>query len=290
MKLPNTVGIGALLGCIILLVFLFRAQNQLDLANAALASLKAQNADLSARAADLENHVVDDSVLKRLQADQREAIKLRGEVANLKNSVAAAEKKAAAAAAAAQKPSASKTPQLATENPADSRYARVLSRKLNANVGLGHGLLFGGWQSQPGKQAFGMAVPSRDPSGGDTVEIQTKWFEVSDEVLAKLDATTATTLLRAAGQQANMTPDQLAAFLKTLDSTPGIDTISSPAMTISSGRQGRVTVGNSLQTPEGATIELGPAMDFIPTLSADGSSVDLVVDAKLTLPKTPPSD
>jgi hypothetical protein len=275
MKLPNIVAVAALLGCIILVILLFRTLNELALANAALAALRSNNADLTIRISDLERKAVDDPLLQRLQADQRDAIKLRGEVATLKKSLAAAETKAAAA----QKSSATKTPQSLSEQPSPNPYTRVLSRKVTANLGLGHGLLFGGWPSQPGKQTFAMAIPTRDSAGGETVTIQMKLFEVPDEALDKLDKTV---LIHATSQQATMTPDQLATFLKSLETTPGIDILSAPKVTVFSGQQGAVSVGNKMPTPDGAMVDVGTQIELLPTISSDGSSVELAVDAKLT--------
>jgi hypothetical protein len=147
-------------------------------------------------------------------------------------------------------------------------------------MGLGHGLLFGGWQTEPGKQTFAVAVPDRDPTNPQTVTLQTRLFEVSQEALGKLDTAM---LVRAAGQQATMTPEQVATFLTSLDSTPGVSVLSSPRMVVFSGQQGRVFVGNHLRTPDGM-MEFGSAIDFLPTLGADGETVDLAVNAKLTLP------
>jgi hypothetical protein len=284
MKPSNIVAAAALLGCVILVILLFRAQNELTLANAALATLRSSNADLTARITELEGKAIDESLLQRMRADQREAIKLRGEVGALKKSLAAAESKAAAAIAAAQKTSQTKSSQPSSE-PSANPYTRVFGRKLTANLALGHGLLFGGWQSEPGKQTFAMAVPSRD-SGGETVTVQTRLFDVSDQALEKLDKTL---LLHAASQQATMTPDQLANFLKTLESTPGIDVLSAPRVTAFSGQQATVSVGNKMPTPDGAMVDMGTKIDLIPTISPDGSSVELAVDAKLTLPNAPPA-
>src|ERR1041385_6678019 len=103
MKLPNIVAGAALLGCFILSVSLIRTKSDLDVANAAIASLRSSNADLTARITELEGKAIDGALLQRMRADQREAIKLRGEVATLKKSLAA---KATAATAAAQKNSA----------------------------------------------------------------------------------------------------------------------------------------------------------------------------------------
>jgi Flp pilus assembly secretin CpaC len=277
-KLPNFLALAALVGCVILLALLLHSRNELALANAALASIKSANADLSVRLTELEGKAVEDGVLKRLQADQREAIKLRGEVGALKKSLATAESKAVAAAQ--KSASTTKTAEAAPE-PTNNPYTRVFGRKVNANVSLGHGLLFGGWPTEPGKQAFAMAVPHHDPANGEVVELQTKLFEITDEALAKLDTTT---LVRAAGQQTTMTPEQMQLFITALESTAGISILASPNVTVASGRPARVSVGQDWPTPDGKMVHVGPVIDFVPTLAADGVTVDLTVDAKLTLP------
>jgi hypothetical protein len=284
MKLSNTVAIAALIGCVILLALLLRSRDELALANAALASTKSANADLNDQVNRLQLKVVDDAVLKRLKADQREAIKLRGEVGNLKKSLSTAESKIANANA--QRTSVA--PSLAAINPEPSTnpYTRVFGRKLNATVPAGHGLLFGGWPNEAGKQTFAMAVPTRDPDGGETVTIQAKLFELTDEALSKLDTAT---LVRAASQQATMNPDQLANFSKSLETTPGVSVLTSPTLSVFSGREGRVSISNHMTVPGTSTVlELGPTIEFIPKLGADGSTVELAVDAKLTLPNNLP--
>src|SRR3954468_6901739 len=128
MKLPNTVAVAALLGCVILFALLLRSRHDLALANAALAATKSANTDLGEQVNDLQTKVIDDGILKRLQADQREAIKLRGDVSSLKKSLSAAENKVALASQRNSAPAAATTPE-PNENP----YTRVFSRKLNAS-------------------------------------------------------------------------------------------------------------------------------------------------------------
>jgi hypothetical protein len=283
MKLSNTVAIAASIGCVILLALLLRSRDQLALANAALASTKSTNADLTEQVNNLQSKVIDDAVLKRLQADQREAIKLRGDNATLKKSLSTAESKLANANA--QRTSITPSAAATTPEPGTNPYTRVFGRKLNATVPAGHALLFGGWPNEAGKQTFAMAVPTRDPSGGETVTIQAKLIELSDEALGKLDPTM---LVRAASQQATMDPDQLASFSKSLETTPGVSVLSSPTLSVFSGRQGRISIGTSMTVPGTSTVlELGPAIEFTPTLAANGN-VDLAVDAKLTLPNNLP--
>jgi hypothetical protein len=283
MKLSSAVALAAIVGCAILLFVVIRTREELAIANAALASVKSANSDLSARNTELEKQRVDEAMLKRLEADQRDAIKLRGEVASLKKSLATAESAAAAAAAAqrlaTQKAESDQKQPASTENP----YTRVFARKFTANLPLGHAAVFGGWQTEPGKQVFAVAIPNRDPNPNaqEIVSVQAKWLEISDEALSKLDTTM---LLRAAGQQTTLSPEQLEAFMKSLEQTTGADVLGAPNVTVVSGRPARVSIRNSMTAPDGTVIELGPSMDLVPTLAADGSSVNLAVDAKLTLP------
>src|SRR4051812_15397717 len=151
-KLPNIVALLAAIASLVLLALLIRARNDLMLAQAAVASLKNANADLTLRVAEMERNKLDDALVKRLLADQREAIKLRGEVTTLNKSLAAAESATAAANAAAQRlnsnqqASKSANADAPTENP----YTRVFTNKAHAILPAGHGMILGGWQTGPG--------------------------------------------------------------------------------------------------------------------------------------------
>jgi hypothetical protein len=280
MKPSNCAAIVFIVACAIVVAFLMRAREDLAVARAQIAALQAANADLTQRIADLENSHIDDAMLKRLQSDQREAIKLRAEVAKLKQSVAVAE--AAAAAAKSSATSATNPPVDAASNP----YARVIGRKLIANVNLGHAVVFGGWQSVPGKQAFALAVPKLVPGTSDQLAVETRWFEISDEAMSKFDTAM---LLRASGQQATLTPEQLESLVNVAKDTTGVDLLSAPNVSVPSGRPARISVTETRNTPNGP-VEFGPVMDVTPTLAADGTSVNLVLDAKLTFATEPPAE
>jgi hypothetical protein len=276
-KLPNAVATVAVVACAILMVWLVRTRQELALTRAQAAALKATKNDLSQRVADLETKAIDPAILKRLETDQREAIKLRGEVAKLKTAVSAAEAKAMATQVQAR---GTERSEMELEPATTNRFARVHERKLTANVAPGHGLVFGGWPVAPGKQTFALAVPTvREDSPGQ-VQVQAKWLEISDEALGKLNASL---LVRAAGQQATVSPEELAEFIKTLEGTSGASILASPSVITLSGRQARISVSESRTAPDGSVVLLGPTMDLIPTLGADGT-VEMAVNAKLTVP------
>lgn len=280
MKPANITAFMALVACAILAALLMRARQQIDIDRAQIAALQNANRDLTAHVGDLEQSHIDDAILKRLQADQREAIKLRGEVTKLKKSLVSAESAAAAAAQARKTGNATKDTAGITAEPAENPFVRVLGRKLKANVPLGHAVVFGGWQSAPGKQSFAIAIPTLVAGATDEIAVQTKWIEVADEALSKFDPAV---LLRAVSQQVTLPPDQLEAFIKSGQQTTGVDVLSSPGVSVPSGHPARVSVTETRTTPNGP-VEFGPVMDVTPTLSADGTTVDLALDAKLTVP------
>jgi hypothetical protein len=277
-KLPNAVATVAVVVCAIMLIVLVHSRQELALVRAQAAALKATKNDLSQRVADLDAKAIDPAILRRLETDQRETIKLRGEVAKLRTAVSDAETKAKTNQANATR--AVSGSELELEPATTNRFARVHERKLTVNVAPGHGVVFGGWQVAPGKQAFAVAVPTTSADSPGQVVVQTKWLEITDEALGKLDAKL---LVRAAGQQATVDPDELQAFLKSVEVTPGMSILSSPTVTTLSGRQARISVSESRTVPDGSVVEFGPTVDLIPTLGADGN-VEMAVNAKLTVP------
>jgi hypothetical protein len=292
-KPPNIVAFLAAIACVALIALLVRTQDELATYQAALASLKSANAELTAKVDDLERNKVDDGLMKRLLSDQRDAIKLRGEVTTLKKSLATAESAAASANAAAQRLKSSQqaaapvNEEASPENP----YTRVFTNQAHAVLPTGHGMILGGWQTAPGKQALAIAIPTTDEKNPGAIAVTAKFLEFSDEAAGKLNSIIS---LPATGQNpaANpnytslMTPEQLAAFLKTAEQTPGVDVLGAPRVMVGSGREARVSVTREGQTPNGP-VTLGPAMSLTPTLGADGTTIDLIVDAKLTLPTEP---
>src|SRR4051812_27569134 len=102
MKISTFVAVVAVVACCALGFLFFHAQREASAAHAENEGLRAATNDLAGHIAELESKHVDEGELSRFQADQREAIKLRAEVANLKKAVAAADASKAAAQKAAR--------------------------------------------------------------------------------------------------------------------------------------------------------------------------------------------
>jgi hypothetical protein len=72
-------------------------------------------------------------------------------------------------------------------------------------------------------------------------------------------------------------------LLNSIGQSPGADLLSAPSVVTLLGRQAQVAVQDS-EMIAGKNQLLGPSVDFLPTLSADGKSVDLVVIARYSIP------
>lgn len=286
MKPARLLGVIGIIASCALAFLLFRSRQEIATVQSKLAAAQSATNDLTTALTELRSRALSDTDLARMEADRREAIKLRGEVSNLKKSVAASE----AAARAAQKKvsAANANPPSESADPSANPYVRVVGRKVSATVPVGNALVWGGWQSSTGRMGFAIAIPTLDPTGSGVVQVATKWIEMSDAWLGISDdqaiKVELETLLRASREQATLTPDQLAALLKALEQSQGIDLLSAPIITVSSGRAASIAVTETRSTPNGP-VEFGPVMNLTPTISADASSVDLALDAKLTLPK-----
>ena len=279
MKPANTAALLALVACAILAALLMRAREDLAIAQAQNAALQSANRDLTAQLGDAQESRIDPGILKRLEADQREAIKLRGEVAKLKTSLADAQ----AAATNAEKNAASLAGKLQNTiqtgipvefNPAVRRH----TSKTVANLPQGHAVTLGGWETKPGRRTFAFVSPALDPSSPDTVALNAKFVEVSAEAAASLNLPS---LLGNSGQQSTLSREQYDALVKQIEQTSGADLLSSPSVMTFSGRQARVSITEQRNTP-GGPVDFGPQVDFIPTRKPDGT-IDLAVEATMTM-------
>ena len=271
-----SVGLGALL---------FRSQMQLKATAASIEQALAEKNASEAQLAEAQSRVVNESELKRLKEDQREAIRLRGEVADLKQAVGAAQKsredaeRKAASAMAAPKKSQSAPAQLPEDqNP----FARVSVRKAAGVLSSGHALVLGDFESSPGKHTFALSIPKIDPANPGSVLIETKFIEFGEgakpELLAAMPKANANSL---------MTPEVLAAFLKSIENEPGVTILASPRIQTTSGNAGTVSITHgSANTPNGP-VAFGPQVEILPTVGADGSSVHLAIEAKIVTPADP---
>lgn len=78
-----------------------------------------------------------------------------------------------------------------------------------------------------------------------------------------------------------MDRNRAAAILKAVQRSNGANILTQPEVTTESGRQARVEVTDNIRTPSGEKYSTGPVIDYIPTISADGQSVRMVIVSTL---------
>jgi hypothetical protein len=269
----------ALLLAVALGYFYFQAAAQRQLREAELAAARAELDRLQSEADAVKHQQLPDSELARLKSDQAEAVKLRNEAAALKQTLANSRSNIAAV----QKTSASQNSSEPTK-PAlvATPEIRTFNSKVAARLPSGHGLAIGGWQTAPGKRSFAILLPNAiaTPQGEQQVHVFARWIEVSDDAAAHLQLDT---LLNSSGEQsALLTADSLPQFLKSIETTEGAKLVASPRVIANSGHEATVAVTSSIQTPNGP-ISIGPQISITPTVAPDGSTIDLAVNATLTL-------
>lgn len=235
-----------------------------------LQSMREENARLA------KEHV-DPAELERLRAGQLELARLRGQVAQLRRQIAEA---------AAKRPAVEpeKTPTAAVEPSAPP--VETYTATAQAPVPWNQTLITGGWILPSGKRALVMVRPV-PVEGGDIaqLELQTKIMEMPAMALGQMD-------MAKAGQRKSslsgvLTSEQTALVMKALEQMEGVNVLAAPKVITVDGRQAQVKVVDVKTAPSGETYEVGPSIDIVPKISADGTSVDLNVTAQLRLPSNP---
>jgi len=82
-------------------------------------------------------------------------------------------------------------------------------------------------------------------------------------------------------QQNLLTEAQFNETLSTLRQTAGVDVLAAPTITSLDRRQAQVKVVDTRTGPGGETVEVGPRVDLVPSVAADGSGVHLSVVAQI---------
>jgi glucans biosynthesis protein C len=246
-----------------------RKENLALQAQAALATrFQEENSSLRARP-------VDPAEARRRQQEQAELLRLRAEVARLRG-----EARAGAGPRVQPLPADESTPPT-------SMALRTFSASTRATLSPGQALLTGGWATRDGKRTLMVLSPTIEKSdtGPSSVMVQSYVVEVPDSVLAELlpevlqqvnadhDATSFARSLSA---------EQLSALMQQFRETKGVDFLSVPRVLTADGRQARVSMGEAVSVG-GELQHLGPSLDIVPSIAADGSAVDLAVEAKVRL-------
>jgi len=219
---------------------------------------------------------------EQLKLQTAELLKLRGDVARLRQQLAEAALKGPSLAAKS-------TPVKVAAEPFEP--VQIFVANADATVPAGQTMAFGGWATPPGKRTLVFMQPKimESNGAGDTgsILLESHFIEIPDETLAKLGSDLNLAGLEqlkadsnASSSHSLLTSEEAALLLKTLKDTAGVNLLSSPRVTTGDGRQAVISITEQ-KTIGGQEHALGPSLDVEPRIAADGSSVKLTVSARL---------
>jgi hypothetical protein len=247
--------------------------------NLALRDQVKQMAALTEENAQLRGEQIDPGELKRLRDGQAELLRLRGQAAQLRRETQEA-KAAAATAARAGTQSAAEQPQSA-ESPVES-----FTNNVTASVGWNHTLATGGWRSPTGNRLFVFLKPAPG-TDANTVLVQGKIAEVPEHLLSQLGLEGFKT--DGPENAGNVfTPEQSEQLANALEKTEGVKLLGAPRVITQSGQPASVSIAEAHSLPTGERYTTGPTINLVPTIAPDKQTVELVVGAKLDLPRARP--
>jgi predicted RecA/RadA family phage recombinase len=222
----------------------------------------------------LSQEKIDPAELQRLRGSQSELLRLRGQVSLLKREVQEAKTAATALVGTVPQPAATNDEQ--GELPIQTYVANA-----NASVGWNQALVTGGWKTPSGKRALVLVQPEPG-TDANTVTVQTRMVELPENLLSAMGFDSLKTDNRLNARGSALSAEQVQNLVKTLEATDGVDLITAPVVTTLSGRQAQVSLTADHQTASGQHYQVGPTVDIIPTVAADGKTVELVVSAQFS--------
>jgi RNA polymerase sigma factor (sigma-70 family) len=167
--------------------------------------------------------------------------------------------------------------------------AKKFGAKILAAFPPGETLVATGWRTPAGKNAMAFVTPTTNPGGAnpDQVLIATHLIEVPDELLDNLGIAN----FKAQGSGEN-TPTQFlpnaqadAMFAKMTNAAGG-DAVYSPKVMQRLGQQATISIDELVIVRSPQDLDLGLKMNFFPSISADGSSLDIGMVVRYTIPTT----
>jgi len=144
----------------------------------------------------------------------------------------------------------------------------------------GQTILSGGWKTPSGKRAIVLATLHRGDDGKQ-VNIAPKVLEYTEE------AGEALGLSRFNADEENirhaeaLSAEQSKALQIAMQQNQGVNIVAAPEVTTVSGRQAQVQMVDLHKTPSGERYSTGPILDFIPIITPDGESVQVLMSAQL---------
>lgn len=257
-----------------------------------LTEMRAENVALNAAAAEADLLKEELEQLKRTQASpeerdkarraESELLRLRGEVAKLRDQLKAVPP---------ANPAADAIPVPAPAEPAEPEIippVDTFTATVRVTLAPQQTLVTGGWRFPNGKRGIVLVEPVLIENAGAVaqVEVHTRFVEMPDDALGTLGLEALRAGGKETGGQAVYDADQAQILLKALEQLPGVNVLSAPTVSTLDGRQAQVNVVSNTDANSTAP-EVGPSLSIIPKLADDGMSMNLSVIAQMRMKANP---
>ena len=272
-------GILLVIGLVVLLVIQNKSLTRIQTENARLREASQQLDQLRDENERLAKLSANTNELERLRKEHSELLRLRGEIGSLREKLKSAENQQKQS-----KPVARAEGIFSADSDPVAPPVKKYQAAVHATVPNGHSLATGGWEMQPGKRVLALATPTIGQDG--QVEITTRFAEMPNEVFDALGFKD----LKADGTEskiAGIFSAETTAALFNAFKEKGVDIVTAPSVTTSSGRQAQVQVLETRTFASGETQVTGPVIDVIPHVTADGNSVEVSFIVNFTKPASP---
>ena len=213
-------------------------------------------------------------ISKNTNGTSDELLRLRAEVTRLRN-----EASATTAEIKNTRAMESEMAQLMSNNPP----IRTLLSTTVTTASWDQAIVTGGWKTPSGKRAF--AITTFQPTdNANSLIIKASILEYPEDAGKALGLDQFNVDGQSASKANTVTRDQAASILDAAQRIDGADILAQPSVSIESGRMAEVQVVDLHQIPSGEKYSTGPVIDFIPTISPDGQSVQMVIASHLNYP------
>ena len=280
--MKRALAVGVLVVLCIAGLFQYRAMRELK---AEGARLRAQLDDARALADAQRALVAGRSGDTELQsAEQAELNRLRGQVAELRREIKAAQASAKARSTAAS---------ASTNQPASELVHRFVAN-IETTVPPEQTLVTGGWKLPSGKHGLFFIEPVAVDAAGNRVSeassanqvvVQARIVELPEETLARYGLSALKNDAAEAGGKMLLAQPELKELFTALEQEPGVSVLAAPRVLTLSGRQAQIKIADVHTAHTGESYETGPVLDLVPSIAADGRSIDLRLSAEMRLKK-----
>jgi hypothetical protein len=267
----------AILGLVIPLALQRQHLRRLRAENAALRQQAAELAALQASHERPANQPSDAEAAARSQRDRQELVRLRGEMARLRNGLAQS---------TPREPAVQSNTSSGQPGTNDQSVPLRCTATVTATVHAGDTFATGGWLTAPGTRTFFLATPSlvAGDSGTRMIDIPTIFLkmpeaDLPDALMKKIDA-------QPAGASPVLTGNELEVLMAALKSGQGSNVVSRSRITTNDEGEANLMVGQTsevLKNPDGTPVFTGTELRMLPKIK-NGEMIEVGVNLNYDVP------